>query len=269
MLVRKWNGCEVSLKILVCVKQVPVPSSDLEISETNDSVKIEGLAYEANENDLYAVEEALYQKSLHGGEVTVVSVGPSSSRDILFLAYAKGVDRAIHIFDEKFRGNNLQFNYSSIASFVRSNNERYDMIFTGIRADDDLQGQFGGYLSESLSIPMITSISQLVVGENMATATVQREIANGYIQEIEVDLPCLLSIQFGIRPLQYTSINQLIKAKLKKIQTINSNQPSDEMSRTTYSVVLSHPQRGNQCEIIEAPLHNLSAELVTRLRARR
>ena len=234
----------------------------LEVSETGESVKTEGLVYEPNENDLYAVEEAVYQKSAHGGQVTAITVGPASARDVLYSAYARGVDQAVHVVDEKFRGSNPIFSLAAIAGFAKSAVPAYDLILTGVRADDDLMGQFGAQLSESLAIPMVTSVSGIDIGAGATTAKVQREIGNGYKQEIEVDLPCLVSIQFGIRPLQYTSINQLIKAKMRRIQSTTFDGPLGESTSDGFLTTLSAPPHGKECEIIEGSPSEAIAKLV-------
>ena len=252
---------QYEVRILVCVKQVPVSSSVLTISESGTTINTEGLVYEPNENDLYAVEEAVYQKSLHGGQVTAITVGPPSAKNVLYSVYARGADRAIHIIDEKFEGNNQLFNLAAISDAAKSDVPGFDLILTGVRADDDLMGQFGVSLSEALGIPMITSISRHDISPHEKTATVQREIGNGYRQEIEVDLPCVLSIQFGIRPLQYTSINQLIKAKMRRIQSLNFESVAGHSEDDVFSTTLSAPQSSDECQMITGTPAEVAAKL--------
>lgn len=251
------------------MKQVPVASSNLVIGEAGDTINTAGLAYEANENDLYGIEEAIYQKRILGADVTAISVGPSSARDILYLAYARGANDAVHIVDEKYGGNNFSFNVEAITEFIKTENPAFDLIFTGIRADDDLRGQFGTALAESLGMPMVTSISKLTVNPGAKIANVQREIGEGYIQEIEVDMPCLLTIQFGIRPLQYTSVIQLIKAKSKKVRQTTFDKPVDESELSGPVTVLSQPALSKGCEMIEGSPSEIVQKLVQNLTLRK
>ena len=44
-----------------------------------------------------AVEEALQIKEAHGGEVTVVTVGPDRATDAIRKALSMGADKAVHV----------------------------------------------------------------------------------------------------------------------------------------------------------------------------
>ena len=89
------------MKILVCIKQVPQKDAPLKLNDAGTWIR-EDVSYEVNEPDAYALEEALRQKEKHGGEVVVVTAGPSRAQQVLREALAKGADRAIHLEDDRF-----------------------------------------------------------------------------------------------------------------------------------------------------------------------
>ena len=93
---------EISVKILVCMKQVPQKDAPLKLNESGTWIR-EDVSYEVNEPDAYALEEALRQKEKHGGEVVVITSGPARAQQVLREALAKGADRAIHLEDDKLR----------------------------------------------------------------------------------------------------------------------------------------------------------------------
>src|SRR5579883_1266538 len=88
------------MKIVVAIKQVPARDSQLRIAPQAKWIEESDLAYEINEPDAYALEEALQLKEKHGGEVIALSAGPARASQTIREALAKGADRAIHIEEE-------------------------------------------------------------------------------------------------------------------------------------------------------------------------
>ena len=57
-----------------------------------------------NELDEYAVEEALRLKEAHGGEVTVLTMGPEKATETIRKALSMGADKAVHLVDDALHG---------------------------------------------------------------------------------------------------------------------------------------------------------------------
>jgi len=83
------------VKIIVCMKQVPVKDSLLKITDDGSWVHETDLNYEINESDHYALEEALRLKEAHGGEVVLLSMGSERVKEAIKQGLAKGADRAM------------------------------------------------------------------------------------------------------------------------------------------------------------------------------
>jgi electron transfer flavoprotein beta subunit len=67
------------MNIVVCVKQVPDTAVERTLTPgdgTLDRASLDGLI---NELDEYAIEEGLKIAEAHGGEVTILSVGPEKA----------------------------------------------------------------------------------------------------------------------------------------------------------------------------------------------
>lgn len=245
------------MKIVTFIKQVPSSAATPRIAAGKDRIDERSecdLSYEVNETDLYAIEEALHQRSTHNGAVTVVTIGPGRAREALGVAYAKGVDQAVHIVDDGARGSSSLSSVAAAAALLKT--QEYDIIFAGIQADDDLHGRFGIALAEALDIPVVSAVTQITVDLGKRIATVTRELGGGFKEEIEVDLPCLLTIQFGIRPVRYTSVMSIVRARTRKIETINIDalvgSPEELQANDHLRVVeLSYPEDGGRCELIE------------------
>src|SRR3954467_7615863 len=95
------------MKLIVSVKQVPSRDSSLKTDGNGTWVDDSYLAYEMNEPDAYALEEALQLREKLGGEVVVLCAGPQRAAQTIREALAKGADRAIHVETEESLGDAL------------------------------------------------------------------------------------------------------------------------------------------------------------------
>ena len=50
-----------------------------------------------NEIDEYAIEEGLRLKEAHGGEVTILTIGPEQATESIRKALSMGADKAVHV----------------------------------------------------------------------------------------------------------------------------------------------------------------------------
>lgn len=249
------------MKIVVFVKRVPGQAITPRIVDAGDRIEEQGLTFEANEADLYALEEALHQRTALGGSVTVITIGPARAREVLYVAYAKGADHAIHIVDEECRGCDPSRNVQAAALVARRIG--YDMIFAGIQAEDDMFGQFGLALGEALDLPVVTAIIGIRVDAQRRTAEVVRELGEGFRHELEVDLPCVLTIQFGIRPLRYMPVMSVVRARTRSIEAlpIETLGPAPDARRMRVLELRSPPASG-RCERLDGSPSEMAGKLV-------
>ncbi len=149
------------MKIVVAIKQVPARDSQLRIAPSGKWIDSADLAYEINEPDAYALEEGLQLKEKHGGEVVVLSAGPTRAAQTLREALAKGADRAIHIEIDEERAGELDPLASArlLADAVKV--ESPDLTLTGLQSDDLGYGQTGVVLAELLGLPHATIVMQV------------------------------------------------------------------------------------------------------------
>ncbi len=91
------------MNIVVCVKQVPDTAVERTLSAdgTLDRASLDGLI---NELDEYAIEEGLKLAEAHGGEVTILSMGPARAADSIRKALSMGADKAVHVLDDGLAG---------------------------------------------------------------------------------------------------------------------------------------------------------------------
>src|SRR5262249_60327094 len=141
-----------TVKIIVCIKQVPAKDAPLAIA--GNWIKEADIGFEMNEPDSFALEEALRLKEKHGGQVIALSMGPERVKQTIKEALAKGADRGIHIADDSFFQLDPLAASKSLAAAVK--NENADLILTGLQSDDQGLGQTGVLMESELDRPHST-----------------------------------------------------------------------------------------------------------------
>jgi len=205
--------------IIVFVKRVPDTSeADINISPDGLHIIEKDLVFDINESDKYAVEEAVQIKEKLGGSVTAITLGTDSSEDVLRRCLATGVDQAIRLTDEAFRDSDACGTARVLAAAVKD--LKYDLILTGVQANDDLQSQVGPVLAEYLGLLHVTVVNKLEIDGKIAR--VHRELEGGVEDVLEVRLPAVLTIQTGINEPRYVSIMGIRKASRLEIKVRNA-----------------------------------------------
>jgi electron transfer flavoprotein beta subunit len=247
------------MKIIVCIKQVPVRDAQLRIDASGRWIDGNDLGFEINEPDAYALEEALQLREKHGGEVVVVCAGPPRAAQTIREALAKGADRAIHIELESARSDTLAL-ARMLAEAIGP--EKADLIVTGLQSDDLGYGQTGVVLAEVLGLPHATIVMQ--VEKTEGGVRVRRELEDGFFQNVEMPLPALITIQSGINKLRYATLMGIKKAKAKEIRVAKP-----AASETAPRVVIERiyaPPRTKHTEMLEGTAREAAAKLVEKLR---
>src|SRR5579872_1227206 len=206
------------MKIIVCIKQVPVRDSQLKVDVSGRWIQEGDLSFEINEPDAFALEEALRLKEKHSGEVVALCAGPARASQTIREALAKGADRAIHIEEE----NLAAFDTLGVASLLAkaAESEKPDLILTGLQSDDLGYGQTGVVMAELLGLPHATII--MAVEKIDSGIRVKRELEDGWFQNVGMPLPAVLTIQSGINKLRYATLMGIKKAKTKEVKRVTA-----------------------------------------------
>jgi electron transfer flavoprotein beta subunit len=204
---------------VVLVKQVPDTANI-----TGQAMKEDGTVNRAalpaifNPEDLNALEMALQVRDRHGGEVTVVTMGPPRAADILREALYRGADRAILLTDRKTAGSDTLATSYVLKCAVERIGEQfsdYDLIFCGRQAIDGDTAQVGPQVAEKLGLPQITyaeSIESLERNE----IVVRRALPLG-IEVVRCILPCLLTVVGSANQPRPPSVRRMFAYKLAAI----------------------------------------------------
>jgi electron transfer flavoprotein beta subunit len=246
------------MKIAVCIKQVPTRDWQPRLNESSTWIREQDASYEMNEPDAYALEESLRLKEKHAGEVVVCSAGPARVSQVIREALARGADRAIHVEDDGLAFADASVVAGALASAM--NEERFDLILTGLQSDDQGFAQTGVILAERLGLPHATIIMEVQAGSGVLR--VKRELEGGWFQWVTMSLPAVLTIQSGINQLRYATLKGIMGAKKKELRKAAppSSVPRQKVVR------LYVPEKAKKTEIISGSPADAAKELVQRLR---
>jgi electron transfer flavoprotein beta subunit len=248
------------VNIIVCIKQVPAKDAPLSIA--GNWIRESDIGFEMNEPDSYALEEALRLKEKHGGEVIALSMGPERVKQTIKEALAKGADRAIHIADDKFAQLDPLGTAKSLAAAIQQ--QKHDLVLTGLQSDDHGFGQTGVLLAGVLDVPHATIIMAIEVdGQKMK---LKRELEAGWFQHIECPLPAVLSIQSGINKVRYATLKGIMAAKKKEITTVSRESLSVSVEPTQRVEKIYVPTKTKKTEFLTGPPKEVAAKLVEKLK---
>lgn len=201
------------MNIAVCVKRIPkTAEADLVIEKTGTDIRRDDLVFALNDWDSYAVREAALLKEKHGGTVTVLTVGPEGSKEVLTRCLAMGADRALRIEAPESADAGL---ISRILYQVLKE-ESFDLILTGVQAEDDGWGQVGVCLAQRLGLPHAAIVNRIEIAGGRAV--VKRELEGGLEEVVELKLPAVLTIQTGINEPKYVSLAAILEAEDKEMK---------------------------------------------------
>ncbi|MFC1921498.1 electron transfer flavoprotein subunit beta/FixA family protein [Chloroflexota bacterium] len=181
------------LNIVVCIK--PVPDSrywdKLSLDPNTKVLRREGIPIIISPMDKNAIEEALRIKEARGGTVTVISMGPENTLEVLAWAYAYGVDDAVLLTDRAFAGADTLATASALASGIRKIS-KYDLVLLGNESLDGSTGQVGPQVAEFLGIAHVTGVEKIDFTDD-DTLQVRSKIEFGYMV-VETKPPATLAV---------------------------------------------------------------------------
>jgi electron transfer flavoprotein beta subunit len=204
------------VNIVVCVKQVPDTAAERRLRPgdgTLDRETVDGLI---NELDEYAIEEALRIAETHGGEVTILTMGPEKAADSVRKALSMGADRAVHLADDALAGSDaLQTSYA-LAQVLSTIG--FDLVVLGAESTDARMGAMAAMLAERLGVAQLSLASKVEI--DGTTVRVHRQSEDGF-WTVEGGLPAVISVLEKINEPRYPSFKGIMAAKKKPVTTMS------------------------------------------------
>jgi electron transfer flavoprotein beta subunit len=202
------------MNVAVLVKQVPDTYSERRLRgdgwldrDAADAV--------IDEIDTRGVEVGLQLVEAHGGEVTVVTMGPARAADALRKALAMGAHRAVHVVDDGLAGSDAVQTSAVLAAALATVGA--DVIIAGNEASDGKGGAVPAMIAERLGWPQVTSVRKLEVAGGVLTA--ERQVEGGFA-EVTASLPAVVSVTEKITEPRYPNFKGIMAAKSKPVTVV-------------------------------------------------
>src|SRR3984885_5413222 len=203
---------ELLVNIVVCVKQVPDTAVERTLGSdgTLDRASLDGLI---NELDEYAIEEGLKIAEAHGGEVTILSMGPAKAAESVRKALSMGADKAVHVLDDGLAGSDALATSAVLAAALTQ--VGFDLVILGSESTDARTGVVPAMVAERLGVPQLTLASRVDVDGSLVT--VRRVTDDGYAV-VTGGLPAVVSVVEKVNEPRYPTFKGIMAAKKKPVQ---------------------------------------------------
>jgi len=237
------------MKILVCISQVPDTTTKVKFTSDHTKLDTTNIQWVINPWDELSLTRALELKdnALNKIEsITVAHVGLVGTEPTIRKALAIGADDAIRINTEP---KDAFYTAAQLAEVIKT--QPYDIILCGIESSDYNGSTVGGMLSEFLSIPSVSAVSELNVENGNILLT--RQIDGGK-EIINVSSPVVVIVQKGIaKEPRIASMRGIMTSRTKTLKVV---EPID-IAPLTEIIGFEMPKPRPACKFIdpENPKH--------------
>ena len=196
------------MKIIVLIKQVP-NTTEVKLDPKTGSLIREGIESIINPDDLHALEAGISLIEVHGGRVTVISMGPPQAIDAISEAIGMGADEGILISDRAFAGADTWATSFVLGKAIEKIGE-YDLILCGRQAIDGDTAQIGPQVADHLQVPQATNACEIKEIKKM-TIIIKRRLENGF-ELVRCPIPALVTVIGELNKPRYPLVGRLIDA---------------------------------------------------------
>jgi electron transfer flavoprotein beta subunit len=207
------------MRILVCVKRVPAPGARINISADAQEVDTAHLAFTTSPHEECAVEAAAQLVEQHGGEATVLTLGPPEAEEQLRYAVSVGMAKAVllPISDGDWDPQRTAQGITAAVREIEAPDGESDLILFGNESADSGGFQVGVRVAHALGRPMVNGGKGLTVEDGVAH--VQRESDAGR-ETYELPLPAVVGVKEGINLPRYPTMKGRLASKKADVATI-------------------------------------------------
>ena len=208
------------MRVLVCVKRVPVTGGRILLTADGRAVDARFLGFTVSPHEECGVEEAVRIIEAHGGSSAVLTLGPDAATEQLRDALAVGIERAILLETGDADEWSPVDTAAAISDAIRAQEAAagapFDLVLFGTEAADTGDYQVGIRVATALGRPIVSGAKHIAIeGERL---TARREAAGGGWEVYEVALPAVVSVREGINLPRYPSVPGRLRAKRQPIE---------------------------------------------------
>lgn len=207
------------MRVLVCVKRVPAPGAKINITGDGQAVDSSYLAFTTSPHEECAVEEAVRLIEAHGGESTVLTLGPAEAEEQLRYAASIGVNKCVllPIDASDWDPERTAAAIATAIQSVEAADGAFDLILFGNESADSGNFQIGIRVAHALARPMVNGIKGITI--DGGTAHARRETDAG-VEVYHVPMPAVLGVKEGINLPRYPTLKGRLASKKVAVDSV-------------------------------------------------
>src|ERR1700710_1561261 len=142
------------MRVLVCVKRVPLTGGKINLTEDEQAIQTRHLGLTVSPHEECGAEEAVRLVEQHGGTSTALTLGPPEAEEQLRDLMAIGIDRGVHLVTDGAEWD-PQATTEAIVAPTRAQDEPFDLILFGNESADAGNYQVAIRVAHALGLPCV------------------------------------------------------------------------------------------------------------------
>jgi electron transfer flavoprotein beta subunit len=227
------------MRVLVCVKRVPAPGARINITADGQAVDTAFLGFTMSPHEECAVEEAVRLIEQHGGESTVLTLGPAEADEQLRYAASLGVTKAVLLplptGEADWDPQRTAAAITSAIAAIEASEGAFDIILFGNESADSGGFQVGIRVARSLGRPVVNGIKGIEIDGEQVRA---RREADAGVEVYQLTTPVVLGVKEGINLPRYPTLKgRLASKKVDVAQVAPQGEPGGQRMVTLLPAV--------------------------------
>lgn len=232
------------MQILLCVKQVPDDSVEIHLDNKTKKPNLNGVGLAANAFDTYALELAVRFVEANGGSVSVLNVGAEDSLNTLKNCLAVGAKEAFFVKDDSYAdldaGGATSVLTNAIHKIEKDKGKKFDLILCGKESTDEITGQVGPMLAESLGTGFVSSAVEIDLKND--GIEVHQETEEGY-NVVSLKSPAVVTVSKPEYDPRYPTIKNKMASRRAVIPTYSAAEIGEAKQAKVHCIEYVEPPK--------------------------
>ena len=212
------------MRICCFVKRVPAPGARINVTADGRAVEVAHLGFTTSPHEECGVEEAVQLTETHGGEVTVLTLGPPEAAEQLRYAASVGAHHGV-LVPAGGSGWDPQRTARALTAAIRTLEEGdgpFDLLIFGNESADSGGFQVGVRVAVSLGRAIVGGIKGIEI--DGTTVRARRQTDAGF-EVYEMSMPAAVGVKEGINLPRYPTMRGRLASKRLEVTELPGEAP--------------------------------------------
>ncbi len=220
------------MRILCCVKRVAAPGAKINVTADGLAVDATHLGFATSPHEECGVEEAVQLTERHGGEVTVLTLGPPEAADQLRYAASVGAHHGVLVATDgsAWDPQRTAAALTEAIQDLEAADGPFDLLVFGNESADSGGFQVGVRVAYALGRPIVNGIKGIeVVSETDGGVVRARREIDGGFEVYELPMPAAVGVKEGLNLPRYPTMRgRLASKKLEVAEVASGAEPGGQ-----------------------------------------